>query len=290
MKSILNRYRVALAALLVVAAHTVSNAATPVSPVFTNGVLGWDCLISGAGSERGIIFLTFNENGTFTGKKINCRVANPKDSADRGGIPSDRDPASPPTSVTNLYGFTDIKDGSWRFDADGYTIGFFTSLVATEAELLTNQFSFRAKITPNKRFTASFSGGLGGNGTYRGVPMKSVTSTKSGADLAGNWSGEEINGGFTTFEFFSLAASASYPNLYDVDGGYGPGYSLIGHCMVSSQKRIAFANLKNSTLRAAVGSSVNKSTSLGGTMKGQTDGATNIITYKAFWLSPSVVE
>ena len=294
MKSILKRYRIVLATLLVVAAHSAVNAATPVSPVFTNGATGWDCLISGKGSQQGVLFLTFSGDGlsgsgTFTGALISSRVAYPKASTDRSGIPTGRNPSDPETIVTNNVGYVEIA-GLWAYDANGYTVGSFAHLVQMEAastNSITNSVSFRAKISPNKRLTASYSSSIEGNGTYRGVPIKTVT------DLSGTWTGEEKNGSLTTYEWFSLSPTPTiWPNIYTV-AGYGPSYALNGYCMVSSQKKIAFGNFKdfdptNSIVRGTVGPFVNKSTALGGKTKGQMNFGTNIVTYNSFRVSAPI--
>jgi len=287
-------FKFVLAGLLAVVAQSATNAQpVPVPPspktVWPTNDMGWDCLLASPGSEEGIVFLTFNADGTFSGNRLNARVKKAKTPAPgRLGIPSDRDPAeSTPRSFTNLYGFTTISNnnGRWYFDAKGYTIGVFTSIAGGS---ITNQWSFKAKIAANKRFTASISSGIGGTGTLKGVPMKPVTSPKTGGDLSGNWSGEENNGGFFTYEFMNLTPSGIYSNLYDIVG-YGPGYNLTNaHCMVSSQKRIGFSGVKGTDLRTTVAPLVNSSKTLGGAGKGLMDGVstTNIISYKAYWVSP----
>lgn len=294
MKLKLKRSRVVLAALLAVAVQTVTNAQpfppNPPSPktVWPTNDTGWDCLLACPGSEQGIVFLTFNADGTFSGNRLNTRVKKPKTPATgRSGVPSDRDPADPTgRPFTNIFGFTTITntDGRWHFDEKGNTIGVFSSFV--DGNL--NQWSFKAKIVANKRFTASISSGIAGNGTLKGIPMKPVTSTRSGGDLSGYWSGEENNDTFITFEGLLLSPSGVYPNLYDITG-YGPGYVLTNaHCMVSSQKRIGFSGIKETQLRTTFGSLANSAKALGSTGKGLVDSAStsNVISYKAYWVSP----
>ena len=99
-----------LAALLLGAGASPSQAAIPFppSPVFTNGVPAWDCLITGAHGERGIMFLTFFTNKfdsygnySFTMRQIHTKVpassvkvpvtiTNTPDSGGRGGSASGR--------------------------------------------------------------------------------------------------------------------------------------------------------------------------------------------------------
>lgn len=284
MKSKLNRYWGILASALVLTSVAVTEAAQPPSPVFTNGVIGWDCLMTGPNAERGIFYVTFADNGTFTGFLTATRIAAPKAPAtDRSGVPSDRSPSdSVGLETQNIYGAGDIS-GLWSYDAKGYTLGVFTFVVAGTP----NQVSFRAKISPNKRLTASYSSSLGGKGTFRGVPVKPVT------DLAGLWTAEEKNSGISYYEFFSLTPKpVIWPNIYDLSGD-GPGYGVTGVSVVSSQKKIAFASLQgtNATLRATLGSFINKSTSLGGKTKGlSSSGTNNIVTYDAFRVSAPAPE
>lgn len=287
MKSILNRSRIVLGTLLVAAVQSVSNAqSVPPSPVLATNA-GWDCLISAKGSQQGILFMTFNNDGTIEGAMVVAKVAKPKVDTGRSGIPSDRDPADPtPPAITNLYGFTHIS-GLWNFDAKGYTIGVFTHNVVVGDSTNVNQVSFKAKIAANKRLTASFSSTVMGNGTYRGVPIKTVT------DLTGGWSAKEKDGSLISYEWFSLEnAPEIWPNIYEVDG-YGPGYDVGGYCMVSSQKKIAFGTREfltpsNAITRGTVGSFINKSSLLGGKTKGLSDSGTNVISYDAFRVSAPI--
>ena len=300
MKLKLKRYWSGLAALLVVAAHATSHAATTNSPVLTTNA-GWDCLISGKGSEQGILFLTFtgdgfSGNGTFDGAMVLAKVASFKPATDRSGSSSPRDPSAPPApAITNIYGFAAI-DGRWNYDANGYTVGVFTYNLMDATSTNLNQVSFKAKISPNKRLTASFSSSLGGNGTIRGVPIKTVTNALG---FPGSWSATEKSGSLTRYEWLSLSpivskAAPSWPNIYSVSG-YGPGYDVSGICMVSSQKKIGFGTLQsysptNQFTRGTVGSLINKSTSLGGKMKGLSEEGTNVMSYDAFWVTSPVAE
>jgi hypothetical protein len=196
----------------------------------------------------------------------------------------------------NIFGFwsaprNGVPPGSWGFDSKGNTVGFYIELIissgvgSTNIVTITNQVSFIAKITPNKRLTAIYSSSLGGNGTFQGVPIKPLT------DLSGHWTGDEINAGVSTYEFFTLSGSG-FPNIYDLNGS-GPGYAISnGVCMVSSQKKIAFADYKfyNATnaayvQRGTVGPLINSTRQLGGNTKGIADPGASV-NYNAFWVSP----
>lgn len=289
MKFIIKRSALALAAMLMTS--IVANAATPVSPALTNAA-GWDCLITGKHSEQGILFLTFKKDNTLVGEIVEAKVAISKSTADRSGSSSDRDPATPVTTITNSWGHAALHNGLWWFDASGYTIGVFTLLSISEAsETNVNQFSFKAKIASNKRITASYSSSVDGSGVIRGVPIKTTLP-----DLSGGWSATERNGSLTTYEWFEMIpANTIWPNVYTVTNGYGPGYVFSGTCMVSSQKKIGFGTTRtvitatetNKLGRATIGSFINKSTSLGGKTKGVFNFGTNVVAYDAFWTIPA---
>lgn len=295
MKSILKRSRIALAALLAVAIHAGANAATPVSPLLTNST-AWDCVLSGKDSEQGVMFLTFDGdgygNGTFIGAMANARVKNPKKpDNDRSPIGTDRNPTnSSPTVTSNLFGYINIV-GNWAYDYKGYVVGSFNHLVATGGSsgtnVVTNMFSFKAKIASNRTLTASYSTTLGGTGTFKGVPMKTVTNV---AGIAGSWTGTEVADKVTFYEWFSLTpASMLWPNLYEV-AGYGPAYDLEGFLLASCQKKIAIGNARingsSGSGRASVGPLSNKKTVFGGKMKGLSSLSTNLISYEAFHVVP----
>ena len=279
----------------------------PHSPVLTNAA-GWDCVISGQRGEQGVLFLTFTTdtdlfgNYMFSLREVHTQIVNPSSGSGGrnagGGVGRGDVAGNPsPTSTTNIFGYWSIPragapSGSWGYDSKGNTLGFFTEIVnlggeGTNVTYVTNAVSFTAKVTPNKRFTAVYSSSLGGNGTYTGVPMKGVT------DLSGRWTGTEKIGSLSTYEFFNLtpmSTAEGHTNVYDIIGA-GPGYSMSGVCMVSSQKKIAFANYKFSnptnppTQRATTGPLVNSKTSLGGNTRGLIDLGTNV-NYNAFWVSP----
>ena len=254
-----------LAALLLGTGAASSQAALafPPSPVFSNAVPAWDCLITGERGERGIGLLTFSYapdgygNYTFDLRQIHTKVPTstpkvkvtvtntPADSGrgstgNRGDVTPVIDPvivgnladAANTKPVTNIFGYI-RPQGSWGFDYKGRILGFYVELLLVKPgegtnppTYITNQVSFIGKVTPNKRFTAIYSSTVGGNGKYSGVPLKTVTNQINGADFSGPWTAEEISGPVDTVELFTLFPdSGGFPNAYDIVGE-GPAYSL----------------------------------------------------------------
>ncbi|MFO1487137.1 MAG: hypothetical protein U1F65_01545 [Verrucomicrobiota bacterium] len=294
--------------------------ALPKSPVFTNGVAAWDCLITGDKGERGIIFLTFSTNinsfghYSFNVQQIHTKVATSTSKvkvtttnapADRGSTtPGRGDPETTTNTnetttstnavtttktTTNIFGFWSTE-GSWGFDYKGNVLGIFYEVVAiggsgTNLTLVTNQVSFIGKATPNKRFTALFYSSVGGLGKYSGVPLKVVTNRVNGAaDLSGPWTGNEIAGSLNTVELFNLIPGG-FPNFYLVDGE-GPSYASVGFCMASSQKKIAFSNNQIPEvqgLRATYGDLINTASVLGSKGKGLVGTGSNLV-YNAYFV------
>ena len=297
MKLNLKQSRHMLAALLTAVAVQSSNAATPVTPVLTNAVNGWDCLMSGQHAEKGIVYLSFHGDGyggddTFNGVLVEAKTAIPKVTNVRLGTPSPRDPGQPDASAfTNIFG-SFAFNGKWAFDAKGYVVGWSYSKVyfaGGSTNGVTNQLSFKAKVSGNKLITGTYSSGFD-NGTIRGVPIKVLTN------LSGSWTGEEKNLNLTTYEWFALSptniASENWPNVYAVDG-YGPSYHLGGIVIASSQKQIGFGTTfdfdpTNSVARATTGTFINRPTSVGGITRGVDNFSTNVVTYNAYRVSGPV--
>ena len=263
------------------AARTQAALPFPPSPIFTNGVPAWDCLVTGIKGERGIMFLTFTTNADGYGNhtfglqmihttvpsipKVAVIITNTPDLG-RGGSTAGRggDTGTPPTNTnladaaattagTNLFGYL-ATTGSWGFDYKGNILGFYVELVLDKPgegtnppTFFTNMVSFVGKVTPNKRFTALYSSSIGGNGKCAGVPLKTVTNHVNGSDFSGPWTGDEIVGSRDMVELFSMT-NAGFPNSYDIIGD-GPSYTLDSgtnksRCLVSCQKKIAFTDFK----------------------------------------------
>jgi len=303
MKLKLKRSWIALAALVVAGLQSSANAATPVSPILTNAP-AWDCLLSGKDSEQGVVFLTFigtgyDTNSLFEVSMVHTRAKKPiLDDNDRSPIGDIRNPTNGSATVTsNLFGYVNTV-GGWAFDYKGYVVGSFNHLIIVDGtNTVTNMFSFKGKVSSNKRLTASYSTTLGGNGTIKGVPMKTVTNV---AGITGSWTGAETDKTVSYYEWFSLVPDSQHPlvpNLYSLNG-YGPAYGLEGYCLVSSQKRIAFGNYRTNVVsdgtnsityrsyRASVGPLSNKKTVFGGKMKGLSSNTTNVISYESFRVAP----
>ncbi len=119
------------------------------------------------------------------------------------------------------------------------------SLGYTMSGVETNQISFVGTVTPNKRITLLASSSLGGNKlTYTGVPL----NTNKLTNLSGNWTGTKVEKNVDYIEFFAVTPS-SLPYLFFADGSgsfpSGPGYDVNGWVMVSSKKKIAFAQYEH---------------------------------------------
>src|SRR5882724_7710197 len=196
-----------LLALLLGAGASVGNAALPFppSPIFTNGVPAWDCLVTGERGERGIALLTFSYapdgygNYTFDMRMIHTKVpasmprvkvtvTNTPSTDDNRGTIGNRGDTPPPVIgsatltnlvnaanqkvVTNIFGYIEPR-GSWGFDYKGRILGFYVELLLDKPPqgtnpptYITNAVSFIGKVTPNKRFSALYSSTIGGNGKY----------------------------------------------------------------------------------------------------------------------------
>jgi hypothetical protein len=256
----------------------------PPSPIFTNGVAAWDCLVTGPMGQRGIMLLTFTStpdgygNYQFNMREIhtavpasipqvpvtttNSAVGRGGSGIGRGNTGSGGSTVSTPAPTgagTNVFGFLQTT-GSWGYDYKGNILGFYIELIvtgvtSTNVTYMTNQVSFIGKATPNKRFTALYYSSIGGNGKYAGVPQKAVTNQVNGSDFSGPWTGNEISGPLNTVELFTLYPS-DIPNAYDITGD-GPGYTLdwlpygvgplTSKCLVSCQNKIAFSDNKYTT-------------------------------------------
>jgi hypothetical protein len=123
-------------------AGPAARAATPESPV---GV--WDCVMSGAG-QQGIAFLTFSDDGTFSGyelqataPKVDNTVVSPgrNDDGDTGRLPGQTTINTNVSAITMyVFGFGGIG-GPWAFDNKGRIIGNFYQ-VLNPAAATTNWF------------------------------------------------------------------------------------------------------------------------------------------------------
>lgn len=292
------RGMVGMLLLLLGATYSVTCVAGPFdSPVGTV----WDCVVHGQHAERGVAFLNFSTNTdqygnyTFEVAQIHTPIRFPKGTDGGrnlgGGIGRSYDTNS--VATTNLYGYFDTT-GSWSYDTKGRVVGYYTELVLTDSSgtnYITNQVSFVAKVTPNKRLTALAYNSLGRRNVYRGVPQQPVTGLLSASDLSGQWQATETIGESSTIELFNMSGGGPFPNSYTITGG-GPGYDLTGRCLVSSQKKIAFALYEhpdptNTVLRAAFGTLKNSKKALGSKARGTRDPGTYVVRFDAWWLAPS---
>jgi len=117
------------AAVLCTALNQGSAQTAPASPA---GM--WDFTFSGK-SEKGLAFLTFADDGTFSG--YNLLASTPKstttsDNNERNATGDDSRDGTGDSSSTNvtrlLFGFERVN-GPWTFDNKGRVVGFFTEVV-----------------------------------------------------------------------------------------------------------------------------------------------------------------
>ncbi len=290
--------RASLFAALLLGSGTFASPAAPVLlPVLTNGAAGWDCTVAGPNGESGILFIHFTTNldvygnFTFTNLLLQTKVTSGSIATNpRGaGASTGRGDTSSSPGYTNLYSLS-WQSGSWIQDQKNTVYGIFVELFPTSSgtNYLTNQVSFVAKVTPNKRFTAIYSSSLGGGGTYSGAPIKTNL-----VDLSGHWLGTEMLNGASTYEFFTLTPNPvfNFPNIYAINGS-GPGYSLGGGslCLLSASKKIAFVDIKSSSptnfaLRITAGTLTGGTTAPASSTKGLVDPGTNV-SYRVYRVSP----
>jgi hypothetical protein len=233
-------------------------AAPPPSPVGS-----WDCLTSGGG-QQGIAFITFADDGTFSGYQLLATTAKGTTIPD---LTTDRNPGvdigrnlelgeDALKSSTNFFGFGEIS-GPWGYDLRGNVVGHYSTAIDEDAEGAAGSvlsISFSGKVVPGKRLNlvASTSNG---KVAYKGVPFREMP------DLSGDWIGTKTENKQKYLEFFTLSADP-FPNVYWMEG-VGPAYEYgIGRCLVSAQKKIGFALLEggstNGVLRATLGSLTTK--------------------------------
>lgn len=116
---------VLIAAILGIGHENTSTAAPFSSPVGTT----WD-FISAGGGQKGIAFLTFSDDFTFSGyhfwapdppKKKKSSSVRSTGNSGRGHS------SSTPTAITNdfIFGFAAVE-GHWNYDSKGRVVGFFT--------------------------------------------------------------------------------------------------------------------------------------------------------------------
>jgi hypothetical protein len=108
---------------------------------FDSPVGVWDCVTSGGG-QRGITYLTFSNDNTFSGFAMvaGMPARTVVNSSSRGG-PDGRSDNSSLTAGTNtfVFGFMHVK-GPWQFDSRGRVIGSFREIL-NATSLSTNYFA-----------------------------------------------------------------------------------------------------------------------------------------------------
>jgi hypothetical protein len=287
--SALPRWAGAATGLLVGAACLVAQAQGP-SPVGN-----WDLVSSGA--QRGIVFLTFSNDYSFSGYEITTYLPDTSQSSDpRGGGEASRQPdmGSGASSNQFFFGYTPLA-GWWNFDAKGNLIGNYLEHGGLADQ--SQGVSFTGKVKPGRSLVLKTTDSPDPtqistkprHSTLRGVPFTVARN------VGGSWSGSgEITGISTTngasskqtfFDFFSLtnisalavtdtnlvagmevltelAASPFAANTYWLTG-MGPGYTNFGLAFLSVQKQLSIVSRQysiansNTTLRATAGSMSN---------------------------------
>ena len=229
-----------------------AQAAAPVSPLGT-----WDCTVSGA-QGRGLAFVTFNSDFTFSGYEILTTKApvpvssgSTTDARNAGGDVG-RGTGSGTNSLpgsavarTNLFGYADIN-GPWTYDlATGKVIGYFKQSVLDETGTnnILISIGFSGKVVTGQRLTMVASS-PGGKVYFTGKPISPTFP-----DLTGTWYAFKKQNSASLVEFLSLSPEGR-PGLYRVSGN-GAGYTYDGYTIASGWKKLAF-----SLYTASEGSSV----------------------------------
>jgi len=243
---------------------------------FTSPVGTWDCVVSGR--ERGVAYLTFAADNTFSGYEVLTpkQVGVQTDDNLRGpdNIGRTFEASTGPTTTTNFSGFL-LLSGYWSHDITGkkilgfYTEGNFTLSCSTN-QVITSVTTSNQVTNPDGSITISNSvqwftndanivcvtNGLTNNLSFTAIVnpgsrlslkatsangnknLKGVPATPI-ADLSGGYYAEGKKSGLKFIEFLSFEASSEYPNAFDVYGG-GGGYELEGIAVASRQKKMGF--------------------------------------------------
>jgi hypothetical protein len=267
----LRSWRSGLAALLLSGVTAGLGANAQAQTLYPPTGTVWDCVLSGGG-QKGIAFITFSDDQSFSGYQILAFSPPGTPSVDGrnlgGGVGRNVE-LNGNTGGTNLFGF-DQFEGPWTYDANGRVIGNFGQVSGGQNDPsagVTNTVSFVAKVVPGKRLTlvASTSNG---KVTYKGVPY-----TGTMPSLNGSWYGTKQTKEQSYLEFYTFASVAdsnpfqdshpdlsNYPGIYYTSDGLGGSYDVVGFSMLSSQKKIAFTfqsytgDATNGVLNASFGS------------------------------------
>ena len=233
--------------LALAVASTIAQSADAQSPSPSGTT--WDAIVSG-GSHRGIAFMWFEPNGTLNGyqllapkplKKSDNDMRAPYGDVGRSGEPT----GTNGTSSVKLYGFGDLQAGTWGYDSRGRLVGDFSVLVneGTDKELVPYRFSFTGKFVPNKRLNLVAYTPVG-KLTFSAKPYRPTP----GLDLTGNWYSVKKTDGQIFSEVLPLYRQGYEEGLYYTEktvyytsDSEGPGYTISGAVLLSSQKKIGFA-------------------------------------------------
>ena len=189
----------------------------------TSPVGAWDLVLTG--NQRGVINLTFSENGRLEGIGV-LTLSTVKSNA---------------SGITNLFGSVVIL-GEWLFEHTNKISGFMNLITEVSTNFTTNGFSFRGTAKPARLNLKAF--GFPGQINFRGVPL--VETNLVDLDDATSFLGKAKAKGspFPRLEIFQL--TGVMPNFYEVEGG-GPGYTFIGHLLLSSQRVAALSQYRGTS-------------------------------------------
>lgn len=258
-----------------------------ISPATGDG--SWDFTLSGF--QRGVVHITFNDNGTLSGTQIIATPAsfgstnssdNPRGSGDNESRTSVGSGGGGSTTITNYYGMMLALDGVWTFDASQRVIG-----IINEAENLA--VSFRGVVRSGRMTMTGVREGR--RITYTGVPRTNLPTLGSDFYAQGKRNGQPFTEIFTLLPAGTLGEPDLLPpgfiNGYDVMGT-GPGYTTLGAAILSARNQLAMVTMSttigstNPALRSVVGNfrgSSQKGTLQGAAANGDKD---DRVTLKVF--------
>ena len=166
----------------------------------TNSLVAtWETQLIGPGRDRTTCYLTFSNDLTWAGYGIALKSLGP-------------------VTIT----------GTWDVDAHGLIIGSFTEHrnAGAIAGTLTRLVASRTRIRGGAIATQ---GRINLKGIALGTPP----------DLSGDWTGEVMTGGNTSFQSYTFSISTNGPGWFDITGtGVGEGgmYTITGAVVVASDR------------------------------------------------------
>ena len=173
------------------------------SPVGT-----WEVTIGGG--NRGIAFLTFNDDFSISGYGMTRESWGP---------------------------FT--VQGNWTLDARGNLLGTYTENLY--GKLMNGSFIGKARTGRSMRVKVV---ATNGRFTLSGVPVRMTP------DISGNWTAYVTQRKITVPEFITLTSSSGFPGMFDVLGtGSGPSgsFAVSGNAIVTSKRKAVVFSVSDFT-------------------------------------------